>query len=46
MQLAGYPSLDDEALHLEEERFRAALLPWARRHGVRVSHYDVREFIY
>ena len=46
MQAAGYPSLDDEALAAEEARFRVALQPWARPRSVRVSHYDVREFIY
>lgn len=46
MAAAGYASLDEDAVRQEEERFRTALLPWARMRGVRISHYDVREFIY
>lgn len=46
MRSAGYSSLDDVTQRQEEERFRAALSSWARRRGVRVSRYDVREFIY
>ena len=43
---AGIAPLDDGALRAEEQRFRDALLPWAKARGVRVSHYDVREFVY
>jgi radical SAM superfamily enzyme YgiQ (UPF0313 family) len=43
---AGITPLDDDALRAEEQRFIQALRPWARERGVRVSHYDVREFIY
>ena len=43
---AGIAPLDDDALRAEEQRFRDALLPWAKARGVRVSHYDVREFVY
>jgi hypothetical protein len=39
-------SLNDEELRSEEQHFKAALQPWARSRGVRISHYDVREFIY
>lgn len=46
MRSAGYSSLDDVTQRQEEERFRAALSPWAQQRGVRVSRYDVREFIY
>lgn len=43
---AGIAPLDDDALRAEEQRFIQALRPWARERGVRVSHYDVREFLY
>lgn len=43
---AGLTPLDDDAIAAEEARFKAALLPWAKAIGVRISHYDVREFIY
>lgn len=43
---AGYSSLGEADVRQEEERFRMTLLPWAKGRGVRISHYDVREFIY
>jgi radical SAM superfamily enzyme YgiQ (UPF0313 family) len=43
---AGIQPLDQAALSVEEQRLRAALLSWARPRGVRISRYDVREFIY
>lgn len=43
---AGIRPLAPEELLAEEERQRAALLPTAKRTGARVSHYDIREFIY
>lgn len=43
---AGIRPLSEEEMEEEERRFRAALRPWARARGVRVSHYDVREFVY
>ncbi len=46
MRSAGYSSLDEATQRQEEERFRAALSPWAQQRGVRISRYDVREFIY
>jgi radical SAM superfamily enzyme YgiQ (UPF0313 family) len=46
MRAAGYASLSEPAIRAEEERFRSALAPWAKSSGVRISHYDVREFIY
>lgn len=46
MEDAAIAPLDAAALSAEEQRFKAALGPWAARRGVRVSHYDVREFIY
>jgi radical SAM superfamily enzyme YgiQ (UPF0313 family) len=38
--------LTDEEIWAEEGRFKAALLPWARSRGVKISRYDVREFVY
>ena len=46
MQRAGYSSLDETAIHAEETRFRAALMPQLRARGVRMSRYDIREFVY
>lgn len=46
MRTAGYRSLAPDDLRAEEIRFRHALQPWARAHGVRISRYDIREFIY
>lgn len=43
---AGIRPLSEEEIRAEEERFRDVLRPWARARGVRISHYDVREFIY
>ena len=43
---AGFAPMGDDDIRDEEQRFRAALLPWAKSRGVRVSHYDVREFVY
>lgn len=43
MQAAAIASLDDGAIRAEEERFKAALQPMAKRKGVRISHYDLRE---
>lgn len=43
---AGIAPLDEEALVIEEARLKSALEPFARRTGVKVSHYDVREFVY
>lgn len=43
---AGIVALDEDELAAEEARFRDALLPWAKAHGVRISRYDVREFVY
>jgi radical SAM superfamily enzyme YgiQ (UPF0313 family) len=45
-QAAGLRPLDEREVEDEEARFRAALLPWAQARGVKVSRYDVREFIY
>ena len=46
MQLAGYSSLDESEIGIEEKRFRSALLPGLQRQGVRMSRYDIREFVY
>ncbi|MGL4649010.1 MAG: radical SAM protein, partial [Caldilineaceae bacterium] len=46
MAAAHLPPLDEPALAVEEARFRAALAPLARRTGVKVSRYDIREFVY
>ncbi len=43
---AGILPLTPEEIRQEVHRFRAALLPWARERDVRLSHYDIREFIY
>ncbi len=43
---AGFAPMSDDQIRAEEKRFKAALLPWAKPRGVRVSHYDVREFVY
>lgn len=43
---AGIRPLSDAEMAEEMERFRAALRPWARPRGVRVSYYDIREFVY
>jgi hypothetical protein len=45
-QAAGLRPLDEMEIEEEEARFRAALLPWAQARGVKVSRYDVREFVY
>lgn len=43
---AGIAPLDAETLAAEAQSFRAALNPWATSRDVRVSNYNVREFIY
>ncbi len=43
---AGFAPMSDDEIRAEEQRFKSALLPWAKARGVRVSHYDVREFVY
>lgn len=43
---AGIRPLSEEEIAREMERFRQALRPWARPRGVRVSQYDIREFVY
>jgi len=43
---AGIRALDRNELLREEKRFKKALRPWARVHGVRISRYDIREFVY
>lgn len=46
MQRAGYPSLGETEIQAEEVRFRSALRPLLKRRGVRISRYDIREFVY
>lgn len=46
MAAAHLTPLSDAALFAEEERFRAALTPLARRAGFTLSRYDIREFVY
>lgn len=46
MRAARLAPLDPSAIAAEEQRFKHALSPWAAARGVRVSNYDVREFIY
>ncbi len=43
---AGVAPLGENAVEQEEARLKAALLPWAQARGVRISHYDIREFVY
>ncbi len=43
---AEIESLSVEELESEERRFKNALLPWAKARGVRISRYDIREFLY
>lgn len=43
---ANFAPMTDDEIRAEEQRFKTALLPWAKARGVRVSHYDVREFVY
>lgn len=38
--------LSENDLMVEEGRFKTALLPWAKARGVRISRYDIREFLY
>ncbi len=46
MELAGYSSLSGQAIAAEETRFRQTLLPMLKPRAVRISRYDIREFIY
>lgn len=46
MRAAGYAALSDDEIRAERAAFKQALRPWAADHGVQISHYDVREFIY
>ncbi len=43
---AGIRPLSEQEIEADLARFRQALLPWARKRGVRVSTYDIREFVY
>jgi hypothetical protein len=43
---ASVTPLSEEAIERDEMRLKAALLPWAQVRGVRISHYDIREFVY
>jgi hypothetical protein len=38
--------LCEDDLIAEEQRFKSGLLPWAKARGVRISRYDIREFLY
>jgi len=42
----GIPPLNEHELAQEAQRFRRALMPWAHKRGVRISHYDIREMLY
>ena len=42
----GLTPMSDTAIRAETRRFKEELMPWARPRRVRVSNYDVREFIY
>ena len=46
MRQAGYSSLDETTVRAEERRFRSALLTRLHANGVRLSRYDIREFVY
>lgn len=46
MHAAGYAELDEAAIEAEMARFKAALSLWATARRLRLSRYDVREFIY
>ena len=46
MQAAAIAPLDGEAMCFEEQRCKLALQAVAKRTGLRVSHYDLREFVY
>lgn len=46
MDAADIEPLSEEEIAEEENRFKAALMPWARMRGVRISRYDIREFLY
>ena len=46
MAAANFAPMSDDQIRAEEQRFKVALQPWARQRGVRISHYDVREFVY
>lgn len=43
---AGLHPMNDEATWVEVQRFRQTLREWARARGVKVSYYDIREFVY
>ncbi len=43
---AGLTSMSDEEIWQEVQRFRQALRSWAQPRGVKVSYYDIREFVY
>ena len=44
--VASITPLSDEAIERDEMRLKATLLPWAQARSVRISHYDIREFVY
>jgi hypothetical protein len=46
VRAAGIAPLDEAALDLEERRFRKVLRSTLRAQGVRISRYDIREFLY
>ncbi len=43
---AGIRPMREDEIWQEIQRFRSALRPWARTRGVKVSYYDIREFVY
>ncbi len=43
---AGIKPMSDEEIWREVQAFRQALRPWARAREVKVSYYDIREFVY
>ncbi len=43
---AGIRPMSEDEIWQEIQRFRQALRSWARGRGVKVSYYDIREFVY
>jgi radical SAM superfamily enzyme YgiQ (UPF0313 family) len=46
IEAAEIESMTEDAIEQEMARFRATLKPWAQPRGIRISTYDIREFIY
>jgi hypothetical protein len=46
IESAEIETMSEDAIAQEMERFRVALKPWAQPRRIRISAYDIREFIY